>query len=252
MLQGLYAAATGMMTLELQQDIVANNVANAATTGFRRQEAVQKGFYDLFVNKRSRPNRFNQNTAPGGGVKMEETYSDTSGGALQSTGNPLNVALTGPGFLSVNTPRGERFTRNGAFAIDSDGDLATADGYKVQGEGGQAVAVGEGVVTIGKDGSVSVNGAVVGSLRVTEFNDPHMLTREGEALYMASNEALQASQPAKDTTVEQSMLEMSNVNIPREMIAMLLGSRAYAANQLVINAVDQTVDRLIQQVGTPV
>ncbi len=241
-----------MMTIELQQDIVANNVANAATTGFRRQESVQKGFYDLFVNKLARPYRFNENAAPGGGVKLVETYTDTAGGAFQTTGNPLNVALSGPGFLSVNTPRGERFSRNGAFAIDVDGDLATADGFKLQGEGGQAIAVGDGVVTIARDGGVSVNGAVVGRLRVTEFDNPHMLTREGETLYMASNEAMQASRESEETTVDQGMLEMSNVSIPREMIAMILGSRAYAANQLVINSVDQTVDRLIQQVGTPV
>ena len=252
MLQGLYAAATGMMTVEARQDVIANNIANAATSGFRRQEPVQKGFYEVFTDTMKRPIHFNVNSAPGGGVKLVETFTDTQAGGIATTDNPLNVALSGSGFLMVNTPRGERFTRHGAFAIDIEGQLATADGYKVLGTGGTPIDVGDGTLAIGRDGTVSINGEAGEQLSITEFEDPHMLMREGESLYIASEEARAASAPATQTLVEHRALEMSNVQLPREMIGLILGARAYEANQRVINAIDETVSRVIQDVGMPV
>ena len=252
MITGLYAAANGMMANETREAVVANNIANAATVGFRRQEPVVEGFYEVFSNKLVRPTRFNADPAPGGGAKVVETYTNTSGGAINVTDDPLNVALMGSGFLSVQTPKGERFSRNGKFTIDADRDLATVDGFKVLSEGGAPINVEGSKIAIGKDGTVSVDGAVRGQLKVTEFEDPHMLTRQGETLYYASEQALGRSAPGLNTTVVQNALEMSNVNLPQEMISMILGLRAYSANQKVITSVDETLSRLIDQVGSPV
>ncbi|NIA15435.1 MAG: flagellar hook-basal body complex protein, partial [Nitrospiraceae bacterium] len=220
MLQGLYAAATGMMAVESRQDVIANNIANAATSGFRRQEPVQKGFYEVFTDAMKRPFYFNRSSAPGGGVKLVETFTDTQAGGIATTDNPMNVALSGPGFLMVETPRGERFTRHGAFAVDIDGQLATADGYKVLSTGGTPIDVGEGALSIGRDGTISIDGEAGEQLGIIEFEDPHMLTREGESLYIASEEARQASAPAAQTLVEHKALEMSNVKLPQEMVAL--------------------------------
>lgn len=252
MITGLYTAANGMMANETRETVIANNIANAATVGFRRQEPVVEGFYELFSNKLVRPTRFNLNGAPGGGVKLVETYTNTAEGAITVTEDPLNVALMGAGFLSVQTPKGERFSRNGKFTIDGDQDLATVDGFKVMSDGGAPINVAGGLIAIGNDGTVSVNGTVRGRLKVTEFEDPHMLTRQGETLYYASEQAQERSTPATKTTVVHKALEMSNVNIPQEMINMIVGLRAYGANQKVVNAVDDTLSRLIDQVGTPV
>ena len=251
MIRGLYAAATGMVAIEDRQAVIANNIANASTVGYRRQEAVQKGFRDVFSGKLVGATRFNQSKAPGGGVKIVETFSNTQAGPIVTTDDPLNVALRGPGFLAVDTPQGERFTRAGSFIVDGDGQLATPDGYKVQGSGGGPIEVQAGNAVITENGSIKVNDVTAGQLRLVEFEDPHMLTREGQNLYKASPEATQRSADATGTTVAGKALEMSNVNLPKEMVSMILGLRAYAANQKVITAADETMSKIIEQVGMP-
>ncbi len=251
MLKGLYAAATGIMSVENRQAVIANNISNAATPAFRRQEPVQKGFYDVFSAEMTRPGRFNASRWPGGGCRFNETFTDTRGGAISTTGDPLNVALSGPGFLAVATPSGDRFTRCGMLAVDAEGQLATPDGFKVQGDGGAPIDVGEGALTIGGDGTVYAGGQETGRLRLVEFEDVHMLSREGQGLYRASDAALARSADAHATTVVHKALESSNVNLPQEMIGMITGLRAYEANQKMIAAVDETMSRLIDQVGMP-
>jgi len=249
--QGLYAAATGMVTIEGRHETIANNIANASTAGFKRQNAVQEGFYSYFTRALKRPFQFDMVAGPGGGARMFETYSDLAAGALGETGNPLNVALQGLGYLAVDTSRGERFTRAGTFTIDVDGNLATPDGHKVQNAEGGAIDVRGGQVQIAEDGAVRVDGAARGRVRVVEFQDPHMLSREGDTLLVASEDALKRSTQAADTRVVQGYLELSNVSLAREMIDMTLGLRAYGANQRVVNSVDETLSRLIEQVGMP-
>lgn len=249
MIKGLYAAATGMMAIDQRQSVIANNISNASTVGFRRQEPVQKGFYDLFLDRATRPPIVNQHSAPGGGALFVETFTDARRGAFTMTGDPLNVALDGPGYLVVDTPQGERFTRSGALAIDIEGQLATRDGFKILGEGGTPVNVGGGKLSISADGAVREDGQEAGRLRVVEFENIHMLTNQGNGLYRASEAALARSAPATDTRVVHESLELSNVNIPNEMIGMMLGVRAYEANQKYINVVDETMSRLIDQVG---
>jgi len=250
MITGLYAAANGMLAMEDRQAVIANNIANAATAGFRRQIPVVKGFDEILLEEARHPFRFNVERAPGGGVKTVETFSDTRSGGVYTTGNPLNVGLLGPGYLVVDTPKGERFTRNGELTVDVDGQLATADGYKVQGDGGP-IDVRGGAVTIDESGMVRVDGVPAGQLRIVEFADPHMLTREGHTLYTASAEALNKSAPATNTRVVSAALERSNVEMPVEMAQMILGLRAYAANQRVINTFDETMSQVIDRVGAP-
>jgi flagellar basal-body rod protein FlgG len=247
----LYAAASGIASMEERHAIIANNIANASTTGFRRQEPVQKGFYAMFSDTLRRPAVFNQYKTPGGGAALSETFTDMRPGPITTTDNPLNIALSGPGFLSVDTPDGRAFTRTGNFVIDADGQLATPEGQKVLSAGGAPITVGEGVMSVTTDGTVLVNGLPVDQLEVTEFEDPHMLNREGESLFRADDAALARSAPAESTTVVHKALEAANVNLPQEMIAMTLGLRAYGANQKVVNAIDETVQRLIEQVAMP-
>ncbi len=252
MIQGLYAAATGIMAIENQQALVANNIANAGTPGFRRQDAVNKGFYEVFLNKLVSPTRLNQEAGPGGGVKVLETFTDTRNGVVTTTGNPLNVALMGPGYIAVETAQGDRFTRNGTLSVDTEGYLVTESGYRVQDVGGGYIDVRGGQVEIDGDGMIRVDGEVTGQIRLVEFEDPHALTREGHDLYAALDETLAAAAPAAETQVIPESLEASNVQLPVEMIKMIVGLRAYSANQRVINSIDETVSKLIEQVGSPV
>jgi len=249
LLKGLYGAATGLMALEQRQAVIANNISNASTAGFRRQEPVQKGFYDVFLNRLVRPPLLNANPAPGGGALFVETFTDTRRGTISTTGDPLNLALEGPGFLVVQTPFGERYTRSGALSVDTDGQLTTPDGHKILGAGGTPVDVGGGSLAIGQDGLVYEDGVEAGQLQIVEFEDPHMLMREGASLYRASDAAIARSGEATETRVIHKALEMSNVNLPTEMIGMILGLRAYEANQKYINVMDETMGRLIDHVG---
>ncbi|MBM3289566.1 MAG: flagellar basal-body rod protein FlgF, partial [Candidatus Hydrogenedentes bacterium] len=159
-----------------------------------------------------------------------------------------NVALEGPGFFAVDTPAGERFTRNGAFTINAEGQLTTSDGHTVLSDGG-AIDAGGGNVEFDKDGTVLVNNAPAGRLRIVEFEDPRLLERYGQGLFAPAGDA--EPRPAETTTVVPGGLEASNVQVPFEMAQMTLGMRMYNANQKVINSVDETVGRLINEVGMP-
>lgn len=238
MIQGLYAAANGMVAVEERQAVIANNIANASTTGFKSQIPVQQGFYETFYGKMKHVNRFNHEEAPGGGVKLNETFTRFEGGAPAITGNDLDVALLGPGMIAIDTAQGERFTRSGRFAIGANNQLVTKTGHSVVSTDGAPIDVSGGQIIISKTGEVLVGGASRGQMRILEFEDRHMLRREGYTLFAASQAALARSAPAANTTVSQGALEMSNVQLPAEMTKMLMALRAYAANQQVISSVN--------------
>ena len=251
MIQGLYTAASGMAAAESRQSAIANNIANASTHGYKRAEPVLSGFYAMFSNSLRQPFHFDIQTAPGGGVHVAETVADMRSGGLTEVGDPLAMALQGPGMFVANTPNGERYTRSGSFRINDQGQLASQDGYPIQALGGGTIDVRNGKVEVGTDGSVRVGGVPAGQLRLMEFESMGDLRREGNNMYIASPAQLQSAKPATKTTVHGHSLESSNVNVPKEMTQMLLGLRAYEANQHVIQAIDGTMGRLIDQIGFP-
>lgn len=249
MIPGLYAAASGMMAVEERQAIIANNIANASTSGFKRQNAVQEGFRQIYLGALGTAQRLNLERGPGGGLRMVSAYTDYSSGAVSMTGNPLHLALQGPGFFAVETPAGERYTRGGALIRDAEGRLATPEGYVLMGEGGP-ITVNGGDVEFQPDGTVMSDNQAVGRLRVVEFDNARVLERYGDSIFAPSDPNV-APRPAETTTVVPGALESSNVQIPYEMAQMMLGLRTYNANQKVISAIDETVGRLINEVGMP-
>ena len=251
MIQGLYAAANGMLTAEDRQAVVANNIANVSTPGFKRQFAVQKGYYAAYFENERGPHRLNMEEAPGGGVKLIETFTDFSNGIITTTGRALDLALVGPGFMTVDTPNGVRYTRSGQFAVGPEGALMTPHGYAVMSTDGETINVDGADIQINRNGVVVVDGENRGQIEVVEFEDPHMLVRAGYSLYFADEAALERSGPAALTVVNSGAIERSNVDLPTEILNMMLALRAYAANQNVIHAMDETVSRMIDQVGMP-
>lgn len=251
MIQGLYAAANGMMSVEDHQAIIANNISNASTVGFKRQIPIQKGFDIIYRGAVRDLSTFNLEKAPGGGVKAIETFTNYGNGIVQSTGNAFDVAVLGPGFLKVETAGGERFTRNGRLAVGGAGELVTQDGHMVLDAGGGPIDVTGGLPRFDGDGTVTVNGEVRGQVALVEFDDPRALVREGFTLFMADDDTASQSRPATGSSLVGESLEASNVEIPTEMIQMMTALRAYAANQRVIQAIDETSSRLIDQVGSP-
>ena len=251
MIQGLYAAASGMLAVEDQQAVIANNIANASTPGFKRQNTVNEGFYTLFLKSSESAAMLDMQKGPGGGVRSGGAYSDFSNGVIAVTGDPFNVGLMGPGFLTVGTDRGERYTRDGRFATDADGQLATLEGAKVLSDAGDPIDVSGGIVEFDPAGNVLVNGAVVGKLAVVEFDEPTRLQREGDGLYVAPDGMEPRTGEEGTTTVVPGALETANVQLPYEMTQMMVGMRAYGAYQRVINSADETMSRLIDQVAMP-
>jgi flagellar basal-body rod protein FlgF len=249
---GLYTAANGMRTIEERMDVISNNIANSSSPGFRAQRAVQQGFFGIFREKAGHPVYFNAAPGPGAGVKLVDTYTALRPGAFTTTDDPLHIALQGPGYLAVDTPQGERFTRNGHLTVNTLGQLSTADGHTVQGIGGDPITVAGGMAAITEEGNVLVDNLPVGQLRLVEFADPQALLREGYNLYAAPAPVLDMAAEAGETRVISGALESSNVQLPSEMVNMMLAVRMYSANQKVIATVDETASRLIEQVGAPI
>lgn len=251
MIQGIYAAASGMMAIEDQQAVIANNIANAATPGFKRQNVIQEGFYQVLQGELANLATLEFDSAPGGGTRVTGVYSDWSEGTLSMTGDPFNIALVGPGFLTVETERGDRYTRGGRLIVDTDGHLATAEGQKVLAVGGTPLVVNGGRFEVDEDGNVYVDGVGAGKLLIAEFSDPRYLSREGDGLYAITNGEAPDDE-ADETRVVSGALELSNVQMPYEMAQMMAGLRAYGAYQRVLNSSDETLSRLIDQVAMPI
>lgn len=251
MIPGLYTSANGMVALEENQAAIANNIANVSTSGFRRQQPVQMGFYEVFSSALRSPAAFQLERAPGGGVRVVETFTDLASGTMEETGDPLHLAIEGAGYFAVETPRGERYTRDGNFTLDREGDLSTSEGYKVLSVEGQPMDVRGRRVVIDSDGQISVDGVRAGQIRVVAFEDPQRLQREGENLFKAEDGVPGAVASAAGAVVHQGRLESSNVNLPLELTNMLLGLRAYEANQRAIHAADDTMSQLIDRVAMP-
>lgn len=257
MLRGLYTSASGMSAQLIAQEVISNNLANANTTGYKKDMAVNNAFNQLVISRVNDPSRStNSNkdldTAPvigvlGTGVQPAGTFTDYANGALQQTENPFDVAISGDGFFVIQTPQGERYTRDGSFTINTQGDLVTKDGYTVVGRRGNVnVGAGENL-SINTDGSVIANGSLVNELMVVIPENKQSLHKVGNNLYAVNQGG--AVKDAEHVQVAQGYLETSNVNVVSEMVNMLSGLRIYEANQKAIQMQDQSLGLLISDIA---
>lgn len=246
----MYAAASGMLVESLKADVVANNLANVQTHGFRRQVASVRSFPELFlyrINDSINPHD-PQAPAPVGrlglGAALDELALSTTPGALTWTQGALDVALDGPGFLVVQTQSGQiAYTRSGKLEVDAEGFLRGPDGAYLLGEEGP-ILLGMREPVIDEAGRVWVEGEVIAVLQVVEFPQPGALEPLGGRLYLATAGAGEPA-PAEATRVRQGYLEQANVNVVREMVDLIAVQRAYEANQRMLVAQDETLGRLI-------
>lgn len=253
---GGYIALSGAKLQELRLEITANNLANVNTSGYKADKLASSSFdaelgglIDQFLPVRS-PHLESDEETP-----VEIAYARTlrlgtsfSQGTTQVTGNPLNLALEGPGFFAVETPNGVRYTRQGNFAIDSAGRLITSDGLPVRGKGLSGLDAGDNI-TIDLKGNVMVDTTQQGSLEIVEFENPEVLKKEGHNLFVAPPNAV-TRKTADQTLVHQGALEMSNVNIVSEMVTMIELNRMYQAYQKMITSIDECTGRLIESVAS--
>jgi len=251
MVRGLYAAATGMLAEMSKHDVIANNLANINTVGFKEDTLTFESF-PLVLVKAMEGNKINNTSSIGylgTGVGISETVFDNSQGALKETGNKLDFALTGDGFFVLSTPGGEMYTRNGSFTLDTQGRLVDAHGYFVLGQNG-AIQVDGDEVSVDKNGDMVVDGEQMDSLRIVKFDQPEETLRKvGENLFQVSEGTVVVPQAADNVAVSQGFVEASNVNVAKEMIEMMISLRAYEANQKAIHSQDEMLGKAVNEVG---
>lgn len=247
-------AASAMRTQEAAQAVIANNLANVATPGFRGDVATFKAFHFGALTRKDG----NVAAVPigllGAGAAPDAVLPDLSPGALEQTGNGLDVAVRAPDqFFVVRTATGEqRLTRAGAFSLDADGRLVDASGHAVVGKNGQELRVPAGATaTIDGAGNLLAGGQVVGSVQVVALVPGARLFKEGGALLRAEASAGNAAPftPVAQVSLAPGVLERSNVSAVTEMVGMISAMRAYEAAAKVLKDQDETLGRALGEVA---
>jgi len=236
-------------------DIIANNLANASTVGYKGEGVTNQAFDDVLAVK-IRDNSESYNDRRIGkmslGVKLGEVYTDFSQGSLRETGQTYDLALDGKGFftLSVTDKAGNttlKYTRNGSFTMTKDGYIVDSDGNRLMGEAGEIIVPVEAVdVVIDSTGAIYADGNYVDTIQVTDFEDYKYLKKSGDTMYEPVDGAVTVDSGA---TVMQGYTEQSNINVVSEMVDMITVTRAYEANQKVIQSIDKTLDLAANSVG---
>lgn len=249
MIKGLYSAFNGMESAWKYQDVLANNIANATTAGFKRETAAQSSFADVLLSQQAPmpapiSARIQQVVGQiGTGTFLADFTTDYTQGMLQSTGNELDLA-TQNGFFTVQAPDGTQFyTRNGRFGRDATGDLVTSQGYYVLNNNGGHINLPATAVAVQTDGTISQDGNPIDQLNVVDFT-PAQLTRAGEGYFTATDPGVPV-QPG----VRQGFLEGSNTNLTEELTTLLAVQRTFQANQTVLARLDGTLDQAAGQLG---
>jgi flagellar basal-body rod protein FlgF/flagellar basal-body rod protein FlgG len=217
------------IALARELDVVANNIANINTTGYKADNTV----FHEFLMPGGPANGFARNDRQVSFVHDRATWLDLSQGPVQPTGNPLDVAISGNAFLTVQTPRGERYTRNGALQVNAQGQLVTSEGLQVVGQNGPIVfQPNDREISIGSDGIISVRegqnttDAQRGKLKLASFAQPQRLQKDGTSTYMAPT-GVTAQTPPLTVRVTQGAIEKSNVRSVVEMTRMVEITRTY-------------------------
>lgn len=280
MIKGLYTAGAGMMVQMTKQDVVANNIANVNTNGYKKDNVLCQSFPSMLISRlgESQYNALGQEQmlppvviGPlGTGAVVKDIITDHSTGSLKFTGNPNDLAISNEGYylngsiiengdqrisesyFVVQTPQGERFTRDGSFKINQEGTLVTNQGLPVMNTENQPISIlsddGEAAegFAVDKNGSILVNENEVAKLKIVKFADQRNLEKEGAWMRAKAGNYTVVDNPG----VMQGYLEMSNANAVAEMVNLISVVRAYESCQKVVQAEDELMSVAIDQVGS--
>jgi len=236
---GYYAACTALASRTQELDTIANNLANASTVGYRAQENI---FSTVLANAANPSGSALVQAMNDYGI-LSGTTLDLSQGTLQKTGNNLDVAIEGRGYFVVQTANGPAYTRNGSFQISSQGQLVTGTGDAVMGDGGP-ITMPSRKVSISADGTISLDGAVSGKLKVVEFPPSTQLRSMGNSYYSASPNT---AAPATQSNVRQGMLENSNVNPVTGMVELVMAQQSAEIMQRALGMFNSEMDKTATQ-----
>lgn len=248
MADGIYTALTGAIAQQSTLDVIANNVANVNTAGYRADHAA---FSEFLAG--AQKDRF---AVSAGGqpaprvdhfVQLDAVTHDHADGALKLTGNPLDMALSGDGFFVVQTPAGERLTRAGSFMTRANGVLTTHEGYDVLGDNGRPITIPAGKsIKVSADGVIQAGDEFAGKLKLQRAENPAQLEKESATLF----KPVQGAQlTAADVTVTQSHIEASNVNAVAGINELITVNRSFDALQRVIETFQKLDERTARELG---
>ena len=241
MIQGITVANQAMSALLLKQDIIAHNLANSNTVGFKQSSAFTTAYKKYLHNNRMEPFVNNEQT-------ISEVFVDYKEGALRKTGNDLDLAIRGSGFFTVMSPTGVRYTRDGNFTIDSQGYLVDGRGAKVIGTDGLIQCDEQSIITVTDRGEIIQNGNEKGFVKICDFKKPYELLRDGNGYF----KPLYSDNPVVTSpgyTIKQGFLEESNTNLIQNMVAMISTYRNYEIDQKALASQDQTLEKAVNVVG---
>jgi flagellar basal-body rod protein FlgF/flagellar basal-body rod protein FlgG len=246
----LLVGLSRQMTLERQMDVVANNVANVNTNGFK----ADRSLFEEYLKSGAHEDNFGGSDRRVSFVQDRASFHDFAAGNTEQTKNPLDVSIDGRGFLAVQTPAGERYTRDGGLQINNLGQLVTAGGNPVLGTSGPIVfQPTDKQISIASDGNVTVlegtgrTDSVRGKLRLVSFADAQKLVKEGSNLYSAGQGV--AAQPDTTSRVRQGYIEKSNVNSIMEMSRMIEITRTYTQISALLQQQSDLHKSAIQQLA---
>ena len=228
----MYKALSGAVVQMRHLEVAAQDLANVNTSGYKSQRLA---FGEVLANRLPPYER------PGGLVAISDQRTVLNQGAAYATGDPFNLALEGDGYFVIQTPRGERYTRNGGFTLKADGTLITAQGEPVLGEGGPLVIAGR-KMEVASDGTVRSNEGEVGKIRIVRFAEPRQVAKEGANLFVSTPTNLQ---DAPEAQVVQGSLEQSNVSPIDSMVALISINRQFEAYERAMKLMDTVTEKML-------
>jgi flagellar basal-body rod protein FlgG len=246
-----------MVAETIRTDTIANNLANVNTTGYKKDTAVNKSFGDMLIHRINDGESAPYIGSLGLGTAIDEIGRSPDQGSFIQTENPLNLAIEGSGYFAVDTPSGTRYTRDGTFSINAQGQLVTMDGNPVLGENGpiqidfeNSTLANLNIDSTGRITATAVDGlgiAELGNLQLASFTDERQLLKQGNNLYNADN-AVGGPLPFTGTVI-QGYLEQSNTNAISEMVNLIATYRAYEINSKAVRTQDEMLGKAVTEVG---
>ena len=241
MLRGMYTSVSAMINLQSSQTVISNNIANANTTGFKSETLISKTFDDVLIK-----NNDKYVNGKGTTVKIDEVTTNYEQGVIVETENETDFALNGKGFFTVRDEQGNVFyTRDGGFNINGDGYLVTSSGAQVLNSNNQPMYVGGSSISVDSNNNVVLSSGAVHKFNIVDFDDYSSLNKVGQNLY--SGEGAIAT---NNYRVQNMQKESSNVDIIESTAALMSNLRAFEANQKVVQAMDSTLSKIANEIGT--
>ncbi|MBU1078495.1 MAG: flagellar basal-body rod protein FlgF [Spirochaetes bacterium] len=276
MIRGLYTGAAGMLSQTYRMDVVANNLANVDKTGYKKDITIFKNFPEMLLRRTNDDGvvKFplgSYDKMPyvgkiGTGVEVNEVYTDHAQGGLKQTENQFDLAIEGNGFFTIQTDKGDRYTRNGSFFLNNDSFLVTKDGFNVMGENGP-IKVQKNNFLVSEKGEIQANqdlsnrpvvsnqengwqnAGIVDTLKIVQFRELRELKKEGNSFYRETDYSGPPVTPNVMPKIRQGFLENSNANIVQEMVEMIEVQRAYEANSKSVTSHDMALSKLINEMA---